>query len=125
MNNFTGEADPSGGGGSSQMIFHTELPKLNELPLTREEFDSAISIAAGLAGVEFNDDTKIAAVNFFHSLDRFEDHYDPMKLKAYLRKAYSSQMTFDISQEIHHKRLNEQKKPDLSVVEAPKESTNP
>lgn len=93
-----------------------------KLPLTREVFENVVGEVAKEFELPMIDDTRVAAINYFHSLDRFVYEFDPKELGAYLHKAYSSQLTFDIGQEIHKKRqaeAEEQKK--LSVV--PPQST--
>jgi hypothetical protein len=77
---------------------------LTTLPITREEFEKMVNVACDGAGVPMGEDSIIAAINYFHSLDRDECKFDPDILSNYLRRAYSNQMTFDYTTEIRHKR---------------------
>lgn len=107
------------------------------LPITREQFESIIKKACKAAKVDFREECIIAAINYFHSLDRDVSKYCPKTLAGYLRRAHSNEMTFDWVTEIRHRREAEQaaqmakikaetpmtpqiaKEPPLSLVETP------
>ncbi len=93
------------------------------LPITREAFQEVVEAACLKAEVPYTEDSIIAAINYFHSLDRDIHWYDPQILSNYLRRAYSNQMTFDYTTEIRHKREQERldsikdlKEPALGLV---------
>lgn len=89
-----------------------------KLPLTIDQFEQDIKNAAFTAEVPCDDDTRIATINFFHSLDRNVCEYEFETLCSYLRKAFSSKLTFEISREIDLKRRAENaEKTKLEVVE--------
>lgn len=92
---------------------------MTKLPLTREDFEHILQQAAETSNVPCDDDTRIATINFFHSLDRNVCEYDFDTLCSYLRKAFSSKLTFDISREIDLKRRAENaEKTKLEVVDS-------
>lgn len=101
---------------------------MTRLPLTREDFELIVVRACREVGVEPSDDSRIAVMNYFHSLERNEASFDLNILVGYLIRAYSNQMTFDVVKEIEGKRRAEMQKkhlengeaavtPQLSVVE--------
>lgn len=99
-----------------------------KLPIDRETFESIVETCTKSMGIPFDDNMRVMAVSYFHSLGRETCDFDPEKLQSYLYTAVSHDMTYHIGQEIHHKRLGEAeaakkaqeaeagKKPELSVV---------
>jgi hypothetical protein len=100
-----------------------------KLPLTRGEFESIVATTTTSMGIPFDDNMRVMAISFFHSLGRDAVDFDPEKLGSYLYTAVSHDMTYHIGQEIHEKRQKEaekkkqleeqqkESKPALSVVE--------
>jgi hypothetical protein len=90
-----------------------------KLPLTREEFEKDLKEVTTRFDIPINDDMRVMAVSFFHSLDRTVHEYNPDTLGSFLHKAISNDMTFHLSQEIHHKRQKEAA--EKAAAEAPSE----
>lgn len=93
-----------------------------KLPLTRLEFEIILEEATSKQGLPYDDNMRVMAISFFHSLGRETSDFDPDKLEKYLYTAVSHDMTYHIGQEIHEKRTAEKlaaeaKKTELTVVE--------
>lgn len=93
-----------------------------KLPITRLDFEAILEDATHNKGLPYDDNMRVMAISFFHSLGRETSDFDPEKLGNYLYTAVSHDMTYHIGQEIHEKRLAEKKaeeakKTELTVVE--------
>lgn len=99
------------------------------LPLTREDFESVVEAVTKQFDLPFNDETRMAAVSYFHSLERTIFTYDIDTLGAFMHKQLSNKMTYEVSQDIHNRIVAKQQadkeaaaasaKPALSLVDPP------
>lgn len=81
-----------------------------KIPLIKEGFENLVVTACARAGLEMNDNMRVMAISYFHSLDRFIIDFDLEDLEKYLFKAVSNDMTYHLGQDIHKKRLEEASK---------------
>lgn len=93
-----------------------------KLPITRLDFETILENATHNKGIPYDDNMRVMAISYFHSLGRETSDFDPDKLETFLYSSVSHDMTYHIGQEIHEKRTAERKaeeakKTELTVVE--------